>query len=130
MENSFFAHLSNLGSLEHVPHQESVSEQGGTYSLKSVYSVSRVSDLLYLTKFPDMVYCSTENHSQFLKLGIPVSGDPSTKEFVQLRTLHKLGGTTEELGHQGICCEIVSPGPAKEMWLPKHELGKNNNDPC
>jgi hypothetical protein len=39
----------------------------------------------------------------------------------------EMGGKIEELGDQGVCWEIVHPGRVKEMWLPKHELNKDNN---
>jgi hypothetical protein len=35
------------------------------------------------------------------------------------RTLQKMGRKIEELGDQGVFCEIVSPGCVKKVWLPK-----------
>jgi hypothetical protein len=38
-----------------------------------------------------------------------------------------MGRNTEELYNQGVCCEIVSPGQVKEIWLLKLEPKKDNN---
>jgi hypothetical protein len=54
----YWAMLPTWGVWTCVPGQESDREQGGTYCLRW-YLCTRVSDPLYLTKFPSMIHYPT-----------------------------------------------------------------------
>ena len=63
MENSVLGYMIigqifYVASVACVPGQESGREQGGTYCLRW-YLCTRVSDPLYLTKFPSMIHYPT-----------------------------------------------------------------------
>jgi len=130
MESSAFGYVTNIGRLAHVPSQESGREQGGTYSQEWVLNFWCLRLALpYQVSWHGLLF--HRKPQSISKVGDPSLSEPIYQKIPVVkapRTLHKLGGTIEELDHQGVCCEIVSSDPIKQMRLPKRELSKDKTE--